>query len=284
MRTLCLLLLSAWSCLAQLPVVPLQRFTVGGIQADLTGVVYRWVATDLPTNTALNSWTDQVQQLTWTNQTAGNRPTNSGVIGDTGVWFDLTHWFTNAGLTGLTLRSNIAFGFIWKVIDTGLFSGETHPGILNNTAQLTTDNNAVLAWVFDSNNPNYPAAIEEAATFQILSAAPFRVTNVISDAVFSQTITNTGNGGWRMYTNGVLSVLAAGSMSTYWGMSGGTPNPAIPNALARNRPRASSARFRLQELWVWTNGAPGDASGIDLPATQLANFHKYGTNTYGYSP
>jgi hypothetical protein len=265
-------------------VVPLQVFTASsGIQPDLTGVIYRWVATDLPTNTALNSWTDQVQQLTWTNQTSANRPTNSGVIGDTGVWFDNTHWFTNAGLTGLTLRSNIAFGFIFKMVDVGQFSGEVHPGLLNNTAQLTSDDVHVFGLMFNFNT-TYPLAMQNSSSFGNISEAPYKTTNVISDLVFTQTITNTGNGAWRAYTNGILDVISAGTMTTYWGQSGGDPTPSIPNSLARNRTRASSAFFRLKELWVWTNGVPGDASGVNLPATQLANFHKYGTNAYGYSP
>ena len=278
-----LLLLSAWPCLAQLPVVPLQRFVASGAVADLSGVAYRWVSCDCPTNVSLASWVDEIQGLAWTNQTSAKQPTNSGAVGDSGVWFDNNHWFTNAGLTTIDGWSNCAFGLIWNVIDSGQFSGETHPAIFNNTAQLTTDNSDVAALLFDS-NLGYPFSYELGGSGFSLSSAPFRTTNQMSDAVFTQVMTNTGQGAFYLYTNGILSKQNAGSIGSgyYFGSKSVTkPNPPYPNSLMFNRPRSSSAFARLRELWVWTNGAAGDADGVNLPASRLANFHSYAASISG---
>lgn len=250
------------------------------LQLASTGLIYRWVAADLPTNTALLSWTDRVAQAIWTNGASANRPTNSN---NNGVWFDSTHFFTNLG--GLTIGTNVDFGLIIDVIDNGKFSGDTHPSVLNNTAQLTTDNSSVIGYMFQSSS--FPLTVEVNASFNALTASPFRPTNSFIDIVFTQTISNNATGGFRCYTNTVSGLTDLGSLGAnqfYWGGSGGSsPTPSYPNSLMFNRPRASSAHAWLRELWIWTNSVSGNG-GQDITQIVLTNFHKYATNTYGYSP
>jgi hypothetical protein len=285
MRTLALTLIS-WILLlkaeAQLPVVPTQSTPVSasGVAPNLSGVAYRWVCCDCMTNASLRFWVDEIQGAIWQMDNLANQPTNDS---GNGLWFDATHYFTN---NGLTINSNCAFGLIWNVQDNGKFTGVVHPGILNNTAQLTSDTSAVIGYVFNFNN-NYALGYEAGAVFGNITSAPYQVTNVWSTAIFSQVLTNNGLGGFHAWTNGVQAARNDGSMQSgstgfFWGSTATThPTPAYPNSLMYNRTRATSTKAYLKELWIWTNGAPGDVNGTDLSAIQITNFSTYAQSVYG---
>lgn len=267
---------------AQLPVIP---FVVpnSGISADLTGVAYRWVFSDITTNTTVTSWVDRIQGSTWVNGAVAKQPTNSAQ----GIWIDSTHYLTNNGMQTINGWSNCTFGFIWTMKDTGKFSGEVHPMFLNNTVGLASDTSATLGDGFDFTG--YPLMFQADAVFADISESPFKATNVVSDLVIDQAVTNNSQIGYRSYTNGIADGVSLGGSGhgNYWGTLSSTSTPVvktnIPNVLGINFGRTSSARFFIRELWVWTNLNSGTADR-KFPATLLQHFHQYSTNTYNYSP
>lgn len=189
---------------------------------------------------------------------------------------------------GTSGNSNVSFGFIVNFEVPPETEG-IHPGVLDNSAQRSSVDAGYGGYVFDANISHYPFAFVNNDAFNVLSKAPFPNTNVITDLVVSQICTNAPAAQTAItYTNGIVSInvqVGGGGNQYIWGGKGATVmTPNSPNSLGFNRPRGSSANFRLKELWVWTNSPPNTPVGSDLTPALLAAFHTYATNTYKYAP
>lgn len=279
-------LLLCVACQAQLPILPAMQPVSGAVAPNLNGVAYRWVASDLTTNVAISgNWADEIQGAIWQMGAATKQPTNAA----TGIWFDENHYLTNNNT--ITFTTNVSFGFIFNMTPPAA-GGQIHPSILNNTASITSDGATVIGWMFDFNGSSYALSVEANSTFTHLSESPFSDTNRFTDLVCSQCMTNLGaslNLAWTTYTNGIKCVRSVGGGAPpgggkFWASLTTPPSPAFCNSLGFNRARTSSARFRLTELWIWTNSVVSGTDGQDLTAGQLADFHRWATNTYGGSP
>ena len=279
-------LLLSWSDASGQDVVPNRRrdFQLSSVSSgpDLSNVAYRWVASDLATNAAISgNWTDEIQGASWVQGASANRPTNSA----SGVWLDSTHFLTNGTLFA---GSNVTFGAIWKVIDPGNFSSQLQDGFIYSRlpSQACGCGNEVYIGFAGSSSGVAPLSFfcGAPACYQAATPNPFPVTNVFSDMVMSQALTNTGGTG-RLYawTNGVLTALASDNNSFnagsgdngYWGY-GNTNQPAT---LGKNAWRSQGPLLYLRELWIWTNNIGG--TGTLLSSQQLADFHSWRTNHYG---
>jgi len=251
-----------------LPFLAPNAIVSAGITTNLAQVAYRWVATDLATNTAVVSWTDQVQSVVYTNGATANRPTNSS----DGVWFDSSHWLSNASFP---LTSNCSFGFIIDVVG---FSG-THPQLLSSRNESVCLNNPELGWR-DGGTLTWPFAISGGCTAQnLITNKMDGLTNFFIDLIVSQSVTNSGgtpNQSLECWTNSIVSSGYQGAVANglYFG------NPAGPiQLLGRNEFRASGNSLRIKEFWIWTNSLTSSAL---LDQTLVNAFHNYGTNVYHY--
>lgn len=268
------LLLSCLPCLAQFPYSGTTwsiASSGGGVQANLSNVFERWVFTDLTNNSSLSSgWVGEIQGEVWTNGNSATTPTNSY----SGVWFDNSHFLTNKDVVaGLNGWSNVAFGFIINIADTGQYSSETHPGLLNNTLGKGADDGTVAGYMFHA--APYNLTFQNNSAFTSLSESPFLTTNQWSDLIAVQVVTNSGGGSYiYSYTNGIADNAGANQASGVYWASGADK---YPNSLAFNYPRSSSAFFRLQELWIWTNANSGSGDRR-LDSNLIYSFHSYATN------
>lgn len=284
------LLLLPLSCLA---VPPLPFFakpvasSQSALQSALVGAAFRWVASDLTANAAISgNWTDRIQGVAWTQGASANQPTNSSQ----GVWLDSTHFLTNNG--GFFVGSNCTFGAVWKVIDPGNYANQLQDGFLYSALASFACGcgNEVYIGFAGTSSGVAPLCFFCGAPSAYLAASPnpFPVTNVVSDMVISQALTNTGGGGnlW-CWTNNILSALQANGTGTfnagsgnngYWGYS----NTNQPRTLGRNAWRGSGAKMFLQELWAWTNNL--GSTGALISDSVRTNWHTAMTNLYGFSP
>lgn len=230
-----------------------------GNTTNLAGVVYRWVSSDLATNTTINTnWLDQIQSWAMTNGATANQPTNSS----SGVWIDSSHWLTNVPLNIAT--SNMAFGLIFNVVNPSV---GIHPDIISDGNEGAIGTSSIqLGFLW----PNYELCLNPGFPGSTLTTANFdSLANQLVDVAYVQSVTNNA-GDAICYTNNVLSAQVVISTLFYFG--NGQPGPRL---FGRNEFRTTGPSMRVLEFWVWTNTPT---------ANQLSDWHHYATNTYHYSP
>ena len=212
---------------------------------------YYWVASDLPTNTAVSDWVDRIQGAHASQGASGNQPTNSA----SGIHFVaasskfLTNnpifWTTNATYAHQQSFYAIITPFLppstWGIIAGCSNANDGFEG--DGLATRATTN-----WFY--------SGIGGSLTFGAFTAGTTADIGV-----------SIASGDDRFYTNGVF--CDSRTIDDVYGYQrcigcvfiDGTPSLLL-NAY-------------LQELMFFSNA---------ITATDFANLHKYATNKYGYSP
>lgn len=245
---------------------------------DLTNVLYLWSSLDLAQNTAISgNWTDEIMKSNWWMNASSIQPTNTTT---NGVWFDASHWLTNAGLP---ISSNVSFGFIIKIIDDGRFALSTRPSFI--AASTNAGGGTPITFCTDFRDPfgqDYPLDYDNLSTDNLFNNSTAVLTNKWADIIFTQCITNNSwVGKFTAFTNGVQCVeFDTQTLSSGW--NGNNASPAVgptnntPQVLMHNQAYLSGIAGYLHDVWVWTNGASF------LGAQQIADFHAWRTNPPPY--
>lgn len=246
MRTSLILLLSlcAWSCLGQLPVVPLQTTPSTGIPGptSIPGLRYWWVASDLPLNVKVTNWFDRIQGFVLTNTTDSLRPTNSSA----GVGFNSSTWlqFSNS--------------FIETINSTGSWFVVAAP---------TTSSGGFASIIGGADGAGYGLYSGSGGTLRYFGAGGNgTISAFVSGTTYDIGITITNNTGQNsFYTNGVLRTTFT---SGAFGGVGGTLY------MGRDGP-GDAYNGKIKELLYYSN---------KVSQASITTLHTYFTNTYGFSP
>ncbi len=266
--------LMCWSASAQLPVIP-YMLPSGGISRDLSGVAYLWVSSDLASNaTITGSWTDRIQGSVF-NAPAANQPTNGSTSGNDpaklGIWIDTTHLMTNVNQHP-PLATNMSLGIIFNLVDPK----QNYGGIVSMTGAtgaIDSDETYLGCLATQGRLRMYPT---DASSHDMSDVNFGSLTNAVCDLVVSTIATAGPVINFKSYTNGIFSLSVAIGHN-------GNQFTNFPNRIGNSPQNFGNAqKFRLIELWAWTNAANGTApAGADISASQLAHFHLWATNHYG---
>lgn len=216
-----LLLLISLSASAQLPVVPFTVPVASGVPGPdtVSGLQFRWVASDLTVGAKVTNWVDRVQSAVWTNGASSLQPTNSA----SGVCFDGSTVLTNAVITFTTAAKPV----IW-IVAKNMRNNNNFDSFLTSPSGLSPGIEFSATFVADPNSLTHWFAA---------------ITNVYQDWYVP------GNGSafsgvplW--YTNNVSTTHNSGLIAS------GTAN--IFN-FAGQQAGGTKGYFYVQEIAVYTN-------------------------------
>ncbi len=215
-----------------------------------SGLSYWWVSSDVPTNTAVLSWTDRVQQLVWTNGNAATRPTNSS----SGVHFvrASSTILTNNPAMLITIGANNDVNTHFVILNQGSHVAEMMLGITGVETPCERFGSGGNICYFQSPSDICCNFGNLVGTLGDLCVSAFSQGGHVNPSFTFYTNAVPCN------TNSAPGVSSQGS----WNSVGGDAGTGFFDAF-------------VKEVIIYTN---------TLTLLQVSNVHYYATNTYHYAP
>lgn len=237
------LLLSAWPCLAQLPVVPLQRFvsSTADFPSTIPGMEFRWKATDLTSNATVTLWPDEIQANNWVaSGTITNRTNDVRFDGGNGGRGFVV---TNVDITGTTNTFFLVFE------PAGGIQAQLLDGTANSTGYAMHSDNHIYDEANSVDQTKQAISVGGAGTWQDWIQYN---TNAAGGSLNSM---GTATNGVIVATNSITGITHLGKV--------GTQNNGFSGYVGY-----------ISEFIIWTNTPP-------LTQSQITGLHNYRVTTYG---
>jgi len=231
----------------------------------------RWTWLDLASNATVSAWTNRIgPSVSFINADATKRPETTA----SGLKIDINNFLTNAVFE---MKTNMAFGFIFKVIDP-LDSGAGDSPIWAGSGKANEDESITTnSWGFRFGGGSSSLEWEVPANTVWTGPRFGQLTNILVAVIHSFGVDLQSNTNYvALWTNSVLSKGVGGPASL---LVGGCNDKRAPISLGHSYYRNSGPEMYLLDIWVWTN-QPTGSEGLVLSAQTRSNFFAFMTNSY----